>query len=455
MPCNARLRNFRFLSLLLCGLLSSCSSVNVPQRFHNPAPLAGDPVVVVPLPHPPELKLDTELRSKQGGFLAGAGQGALWCGEAMKSNSGEAAVLALLFCLPIMSLAGGIQGILTTGEGKSAADLDHNENLTQSGKSAQSSLTAQVRSHLSRLDATPNHRDAPQLPEQVGRADALLEIGVTEFAFTREGGKKDRPVCLQLTAEARLLDDPAGQPRDRLLLKRQVGCLQPDAWLADNGANLLTALAEAYQHLAEEIVDDFFLVYYPPADPFPPELERQVPSYVLSPISPAPPRVAFDLNPAKWNDRLTYIGGIHFRQLDTLTPKLSWERFPRPFDFNSSSAQVEDIRYDLRLLHFGPRHGSVGPRPRVLEVNGLSVPEFQLKEPLSPCSRYFWSVRARFTLNGRPRATEWGGVYKNLGGHYPPYAHRRQPGHMTFPPDQLYYPMATPADTAGAACGER
>ena len=38
----------------------------------------------------------------------------------------------------------------------------------------------------------------------------------------------------------------------------------------------------------------------------------------------------------------------------------------------------------------------------------------QIKPDLAYCNRYFWTVRARFELDGRPRFTEWSGAF-NVG----------------------------------------
>lgn len=48
-------------------------------------------------------------------------------------------------------------------------------------------------------------------------------------------------------------------------------------------------------------------------------------------------------------------------------------------------------------------------------LEGLPRNSFRLTQSLKADTRYFWSVRARFELNGRERVTEWGAV--NLPAH--------------------------------------
>ncbi len=39
---------------------------------------------------------------------------------------------------------------------------------------------------------------------------------------------------------------------------------------------------------------------------------------------------------------------------------------------------------------------------------GLPEPWHKLEEQLAPSTKYFWTIRARFELDGLPRVTQWG-----------------------------------------------
>lgn len=117
--------------------------------------------------------------------------------------------------------------------------------------------------------------------------------------------------------------------------------------------------------------------------------------------------------------------------IDTLRPTFRWERFPplrHPLHPN-----VEAVTYELRLWKVGkefsgapqesgPWIGTMhddykyswmygcrdtDPGELVYSRQGIAQPEHTLKTTLQPDSRYFWSVRAHFTLAGRRRATQW------------------------------------------------
>ncbi len=72
--------------------------------------------------------------------------------------------------------------------------------------------------------------------------------------------------------------------------------------------------------------------------------------------------------------------------------------------------RVANLSYELRIFAAtpDPKQDSLdhaGP-PRST-YTGIPSPSFALPAPLEPCRKYYWTVRATFLLDGRPRATEW------------------------------------------------
>ena len=143
-------------------------------------------------------------------------------------------------------------------------------------------------------------------------------------------------------------------------------------------------------------------------------------------------------------------------------PTFRWERFPRTADLAELGPHAHEridsgleelmgtidvakpaphaieritaVHYELRLWKVGPvfsgRFETPGtsfwigsaddykyswahecrdsdPGELVYSKQGLTSPAHQLETPLEPDSRYFWTVRAHFTLDGKRRATEW------------------------------------------------
>jgi hypothetical protein len=65
--------------------------------------------------------------------------------------------------------------------------------------------------------------------------------------------------------------------------------------------------------------------------------------------------------------------------------------------------RVKNVRYDLVILELRDDARSIVAYRRV----GLPNNEHRLEVPLKYDTRYAWTVRARFDLDGRQRVTEW------------------------------------------------
>lgn len=99
--------------------------------------------------------------------------------------------------------------------------------------------------------------------------------------------------------------------------------------------------------------------------------------------------------------------------VDSLQPTLRWQEFPgehqqfpggKVFPFVAAdSASVRNVTYDLRIWAVRGRMAG----DLVYEIGGLTEPSHKLEKSLKPDAEYYWSVRARFDLDGQPRVSEW------------------------------------------------
>ncbi|MGH7148015.1 MAG: hypothetical protein ACREIJ_08980 [Nitrospiraceae bacterium] len=118
-------------------------------------------------------------------------------------------------------------------------------------------------------------------------------------------------------------------------------------------------------------------------------------------------------------------------RMESLRPMLRWESFPRPADNRElgagSNSRITSTSYDLKIWKTGEgyqtvRSGVFGansysawrheardrdPGDLVYAREGLPNPFHLVDTLLEPGTQYYWSVRARFQLDGRDRATEW------------------------------------------------
>ena len=91
-----------------------------------------------------------------------------------------------------------------------------------------------------------------------------------------------------------------------------------------------------------------------------------------------------------------------FVEVDSLQPSFHWQPFPRPKD--SFAGKVQDVTYEFRIWRM-----TFGESGKIRYArSGLTSPYHKLEEPLEPSSKYFWSVRAHFLIDGHMRVTEWG-----------------------------------------------
>jgi hypothetical protein len=77
-------------------------------------------------------------------------------------------------------------------------------------------------------------------------------------------------------------------------------------------------------------------------------------------------------------------------------PELQWE--PLTAGERDPRFTIEDVRYDLRVYD---------GRSMIYSVEGLTAPRHRIDMDLRRDTDYWWTVRARFRLNGAPRRTDW------------------------------------------------
>jgi hypothetical protein len=170
------------------------------------------------------------------------------------------------------------------------------------------------------------------------------------------------------------------------------------AWTRDDAALLAQAVDTTLNRIAEAIVDSAFLVHNFRVVTGGGPMRGEVCG-----LRPIAPRSKFRFGPFESGSS----------SVESLTPRLVWESFPRREDAAEDAANVlahvSDVRYDLRI--WKGEHG--GPGDVVYERTGLVLAardgavEHAVEAPLSADGSYLWSVRARFKLDGKERVTRW------------------------------------------------
>jgi hypothetical protein len=94
-----------------------------------------------------------------------------------------------------------------------------------------------------------------------------------------------------------------------------------------------------------------------------------------------------------------------FVEVDTLTPTFSWQPLTIRAGHTAEKRDVrfENITYEIRIWRTISDEGG----KLIYQREKLTTTEHRLEHPLDPGTRYYWSVRAHFEIDGHSRMTEW------------------------------------------------
>jgi hypothetical protein len=97
-----------------------------------------------------------------------------------------------------------------------------------------------------------------------------------------------------------------------------------------------------------------------------------------------------------------------FAEVDSLRPTLRWQAFPGEQEADANKTRdldrATDVTYELRVWKtLDESSGTL-----VYSRNGLTAPYHELEESLEPSTKYLWTIRARFRLDGLQQVSEWG-----------------------------------------------
>jgi hypothetical protein len=97
-----------------------------------------------------------------------------------------------------------------------------------------------------------------------------------------------------------------------------------------------------------------------------------------------------------------------FVEVDSLQPTFRWQAFPLSVKKEATekatrNGEIEHVTYEIRIW----RTTTDATGKLQYARSGLTGVHHRLETPLKPGTRYFWSVRAHFIVNGHPRTIEW------------------------------------------------
>lgn len=256
----------------------------------------------------------------------------------------------------------------------------------------------------------------------------VLEVRLNRIGFAGSGGA-DPEIVLFVVAEARLVDPATGRPTAARGLYVESPRHRASVWVSEAGALVKSAARQALAATAERAVDDLVL-----------QTDVWIGRDALS--APVGCGLAPQVPRPEWEARLFERKHLVPAAVESRMPRLVWDGRPPPEGARGRAFWVrtspEAFVYDLRIWNaFDGAPGEI-----VYERMGLPRPEHRVETELAPGSTYFWSVRARFAIDGHPRALRWN------ASNEPRFVPAIPVGRT------LYYSAADDAATTGTPCGE-
>jgi len=400
---------FTFLHVLNTG----CASFNTTPPGTEHQTSLGQVAIISP-DWEPELSFEGFAHGRAAGAGKGAGSTFVSCLGQLGNGScsGDicgAVIIVWLGVCGVAGVVGGMVGAVSAAPGEAVRSAEAGITNAVNTQTIQTTLrdriaTVALANGTTLTVATPalwhSSKQTIDNRQLASRGiDSVLEVAVTKAGT--DGAGINAPVQVYMDAHVRLVRTSDNSEMFAYDFRYQGNRLKLAEWSTNQGRPLLQALDDGYTALAAQIYDNVFRLY-----PFPDQESHSAGfmavAFGLAPIEPP-------LRGQLTGDKL--IGStFEWKTVPSLQPTLRWQRFPRESDLRANPAEmgrVKNVRYDLVIA----REHELAPAEIVYRGNGLSSPEYHVATPLTPDTRYFWTVRARFELDGRERVTEWGATH--------------------------------------------
>lgn len=386
-----------YMAALVCGFQCACAPIPVSTTEHQ---TELGKVAIVSATVSPTITLKGYAGGKGEGAAVGSLEGIVSCMQP-GFYAGPLAPLIFIVCLPFGAVGGAAVGGVDA-QGTEEVQTSEKTVVTAMHTDAmQEALREQVelaalRNGTSVVAVTPAsleslRRDKDYRLLSSAGVDTALEVGMTKVGTA--GGGINPPLSLEMEAHVRLVRTIDNTEIMSSHYTHSCGNLKLAEWAANQGEQMVVALKSEYEILGGHIYDDIFLLY-----PFPDQKRHQE---------------------SFWRERYTWgLAAIYppsdnirnAKDIEELQPTLRWQAFPRETDIAvapEDMKKVDNVRYDLILA----KEKNFAPLQISYRRDNLTTPTHRIESSLDPQSGYFWAVRARFTLDGRERVTEWSATF--------------------------------------------
>lgn len=253
----------------------------------------------------------------------------------------------------------------------------------------------------------------------------VLAVGISKFGLypVQENGKLyyslavvseltfARPVTLDMPArgdEVVLTGGLHSGSVDYVVHHRKFPVIRPayslEHWRNQGSVLFASELEAALKRTAERMVDYSGRLYRHDTAAEGSSAYRLVPISPSSKVATFSDDIAWALNPLNASgtppsDKRLNESGCMPMRVQTRTPTFSWQPVPETRNGEMLPIPEAVLRYDVRIFDDGLRE--------VHRANDLDSPDYILRNPLEAKAVYYWTVRARFELDGQTRVTDW------------------------------------------------
>ena len=409
-----RRKSLRATAWLLSSVLvlqSGCSTleVDVPRTDHQGT--LGT-VAVIAANREPEIKLEGFARGAGEAAAMGAGGTFLMCAGATPGCGSVVCVPFIIVWLGVCGVAGAVGGMVGATSAPNAETVqaaETNWSAAFAASTTQDLLRAEVAAvalahgtslaPISPETAQAASRTRDYRPLAAAGAGTVLEVAVTKVGT--KGAGINAPLLAYMQAHVRLVRVSDNSEIFAADYAYEGERLKLSEWSAGGGKRLVSTLERGYKTLGGSIYDSVFLLY-PFPEPRQRTTTREVDGLGLGAVSP---RTRGILSVSDTSG--SFFGSYSaWTTVDDLQPTLRWQAFPRDIDVAlapQEMGRVKNVHYDLLVA----REENLGPAEIVYHREGLADSVHKIETRLTPDTRYFWTVRADFELDGRRRVTGW------------------------------------------------
>ena len=439
--------------------VGGCASIPAPLSPETRMQLGR--VGVLPLPSTPRVEFHTFAKGWAAGVAKGGGfgmvEGLLNTLIELQHNppsglfAGPMTFLTLAVGIAVHTAVYGVSGGLKAVPAKTAQTVEQDLRMSIGDMNLANELAEKMYAiAVSRNELHQHNVSLVRLPPGTSSYSDLssqgintaVEVKVTEAGF--RGGSGSQPsVSFYLNTRIRLLATDNGSEiytRDFQYLSRQLPFAE---WFTNGSRELLSGFGQAFDSLADRIVDELFIVTNFPFESglwaFP-----GTPEFGCCWFYPVYPEVKYT---SLGHSIRSGTPGIRIRytEVDSLQPLFKWEAFPRPRDLKPSNASilnnVSDVTYDLKIWEATNDF----PDRLVYDISGLNRPEHRPTISLNSRTKYFWTFRARYKFSGQSQVTRW--AFSNIPSNVPSDYPQRRPGgicDLDAIPSTNYFRFITP-----------